>query len=270
MKQIKIIAMLFMATLILSLQSCSEESEVVPLEITVQDFAQAIAENPDAGQVIGSIEAITSKGVITFSLEGQEPEGALRIDAATGELSVADPSLFDFEERQIITATVTATVDGESQSAKVEVTITDHSIAVEGFSMEVNENPDANQLLGKVEATTNTGELVFSLDSQEPAGALRIDATTGELSVADPSLFDFEERQVITATVTATVDGESQSATIEIEIKDVDESLDGVSFIFTWQTDTDNEECIIPIHYFYNYDYTNRLGRWYSRCASGR
>jgi len=136
-------------------------------EISSQDFTVAIDENPTDGEVVGTI-AVTGGGTLSHSLTSQTPAGALNIDANTGELTVADANLFDFETNPVITANIT--VDNGVNTVMVVATV--------------------------------KGTASFSITSQTPMGALNIDANTGELTVADPNLFDFETNPVITANIT--------------------------------------------------------------------
>ena len=66
-----------------------------------------------------------------------------------------------------------------------------------------------------------SGASGFSITSQTPTGALSINPSTGELTVADATLFDFEINPVITATV-AVVDAVN-TGTVTINLRNVNE-----------------------------------------------
>ena len=83
-------------------------------------------------------------------------------------------------------------------------------VEVEDFEITIDENQQAGTVLGTVEATTNKKTLSFEIQSQTPAGAFAIDATTGEITVADASKFDFETNPVIAGVVLA-VNGKVES-----------------------------------------------------------
>jgi hypothetical protein len=113
-----------------TLISCSKDShDPVPqeIEITVSttDFSITIDENPTIGQVIGSVQGSTNEGTVTFSITEQIPEGAFSIDASSGELKVADETLFDFETNPTITGTVQVANGAVSENASVEITLND-------------------------------------------------------------------------------------------------------------------------------------------------
>jgi len=110
------------------LVACSKDEAPAPAEINLLNFEASIDENPTNGQVIGSLTATTSSGTLSFALSEQNPGGALAINAATGELSVANAALFDFSVRQTITATATARVGNSSRSANVIININEVAI----------------------------------------------------------------------------------------------------------------------------------------------
>ena len=92
--------------------------------VTAQNFATTIAENPTLGQTMGSVTA-SGVGVFAFSISTQNPTGAILINPLTGEITVADPTLFDYETRQSITGTYTVTSGAASDQASITITITD-------------------------------------------------------------------------------------------------------------------------------------------------
>ncbi len=93
----------------LSFVSCSKDSdEPSPAEtsVTTVDFSKTMDENPTNGQLIGTVQGSTNEGSVTFSITEQNPAGAFAIDSASGELKVADETLFNFEINPTITGTV--------------------------------------------------------------------------------------------------------------------------------------------------------------------
>lgn len=65
-------------------------------------------------------------------------------------------------------------------------------IRADNFSTTMEEEPPIGKVIGKLSATTNIGELRFSIISSEDY--FSVDSITGELYVRDPSFFDFEKR----------------------------------------------------------------------------
>ncbi len=113
-----------------TLVSCSKDSdEPTPQEIaitvTTENFTKIMDENPLNGQIIGAVLGSTNEGSVTFSITEQSPLGAFSIDAASGELKVADAMLFDFETNPTITGTVKVANGVASQIALVTITLND-------------------------------------------------------------------------------------------------------------------------------------------------
>lgn len=189
-------------------------------ELSTQNFTTTIDENPTNGQSIGVLQA-NGDGTLSYSINTQSPAGALAINANTGELTVADATLFDFETNSTITANIAVDNSGNVQNITATITLNDvNELSLQDFSITIDENPTDGQIIGTVQSSggTATG---FSITSQAPNGALNVDANTGELSVADPTLFDFETNPTITATVSA--NGSLNTASITINLNDIDE-----------------------------------------------
>ncbi len=248
MKNFNYLFLLAFASLLL-FSSCGSEDEPTPLELAFADLNFTIDENPTAGQEIATAKAVVNRGDIAYALSNQSPTGAMKIDAKTGKLTVANASVFDFETNPTITATASATVEGVSKTATITVTVNDLDetvptvITISDFNTTIDENQSSGTSLGTVTATVNQGSLNFAITSQAPTGAIAIDANTGELTVADASQFDFETNPTLTATVEATANGETKSATATVTLNDVNESND---FVTTWRTTTANETITIP------------------------
>lgn len=140
---------------ILSITSCSsdDDSPQTP-SITLQDLEVTIDENPTNGVVIGTVQSNSSSS-LTFSIVSQTPAGALEIDSVTGELTVLDNGLFDFEANPTITATVSAT--GASNQSTVTINLDN-----------VNEIGDFNHggIVFWVDPTDNTKGLVCAVTDQ--------------------------------------------------------------------------------------------------------
>ncbi|RYC53146.1 hypothetical protein DN53_02705 [Flagellimonas olearia] len=188
-------------------------------EVSAQSLEVSIDENPVDGQVLGTLQVTGSTS--GFAITTQSPQGAMNIDANTGEITVSDASLFDFETNPLLTATVSI-VDAQNP-VSVTVNLNDVlEITIQDFTVTVDENPNDGQVLGNIQANGN-GTLSYSITAQSPVGAMAINTGTGELTVLDPNLFDFETNPVITADISVTDGTESISATATINLNDVDE-----------------------------------------------
>lgn len=156
MKSIQLITLLSLALITFS---CDSEESRLPLGITVSapDFSIEINENPEAGTSLGMLTAIASDGsTIQFGnivaedsenskFESETPIGALDIDNNTGELTIKDASLFDFDLNTEINATVNATSGNVSEAIAINVFLTqilnfnsDLEVLIELHDSEIN------------------------------------------------------------------------------------------------------------------------------------
>ena len=163
---------------------------------------------------------------MTFLIQEQTPENAFKINTSTGEITVFSESLFDFETNPTITGIVKAENGDIFDTASITINLNDLSeitVSLSDFTININENPTANQSLGIVQATTNQGSLTYSITEQSPDNAIAINSTTGELTVLTESLFDFETNPTITGIVKTENGDVSDTASITINLNDVNE-----------------------------------------------
>ncbi|WP_109852950.1 hypothetical protein [Aquimarina sp. AU58] len=205
---------------------------IVKATITTKDFETTIDENPDQGKELGTIEATTDEGELTYTIKTEEPTGAFAIDNKTGKLTVKEATLFDYETRDQLTAIVLIKSGEESEEAKITVYLNDingvATITVKNLEVTINENPNEQEYLGFIEATTDQGELTYILKNENPEGAFMLEKDNGtegvtgvHIQVKDAALFDYEARNQLTATVLV-INGEtSKEATIKINLNDI-------------------------------------------------
>ena len=132
----------------------------------------------------------------------------------------------------------------DDQNGSVTITASD-------FTATIDENPDAMAAIGTVTASaSDNSTLTYSISTQSVAGALAIDASTGALTVADASAFDYETNTSITGTYKATSGDVEEEGDINITINDVDEA-----FILTFRTTTANESVTIGTFSDFTYNF---------------
>jgi len=90
-------------------------------------------------------------------------------------------------------------------------------VTVADFSLTLEEGTIADgEVIGQVRGTSNQGSVNFEITSQTPTGALTIDPTIGELTVADVSHFISDEQ--ISAVVTITKDDIVKTSNLKIAV----------------------------------------------------
>lgn len=137
-----------------------------------------------------------------------------------------------------------------------EPTPTPTEITFDSISLSIAENPADGQVIGTIPGSVNVGDLAFSLRDQNPADAMAIDPNTGQLTVKNASLFDFEVNPTISATGVASVGNNEKTATITVMVTDLPNTEGTEPFITKWKTTTANELVEIGINPDFTYDYT--------------
>uniref|UniRef100_UPI0040470B00 cadherin repeat domain-containing protein n=1 Tax=Flavobacterium sp. TaxID=239 RepID=UPI0040470B00 len=134
--------------------SCSSDDDANTASVNLQDLAVTIDENPTNGQVIGTVQS-NSANPLTFSIVSQSPSGALEIDATTGELTVLDAGVYDFETNPTITAVISSSEAVNTATVTVNL-------------LNVNEIGDFNYggIVFWVNPTDNTKGLVCAVTDQ--------------------------------------------------------------------------------------------------------
>ena len=122
MKKLTFIALILLFTTI----SCTREennSSEINNEVTTVDLTITMTENPENGDSVGVVEGISDIGTLSFTILDQTPEGAMIIDASTGELTVADKTEFEYQINPILIATVSVSNGINSETSLVTVNL---------------------------------------------------------------------------------------------------------------------------------------------------
>ena len=175
--------------------ACSKSTEPTPSSnITTADFSVTIDENPTDAQVLGTINGTSDAGAVTFSISTSSAEGAFSINTNTGELSVADKALFDYEISTAITATVTVADGISTATSNVTVNLNDLSTIWSGAKTTFYKPANADYTLEAFQdritdnvwiTRKNSGTLINFLDDSgttAPEGVRMAYGTTAQLA----------------------------------------------------------------------------------------
>nr|MDJ0945407.1 cadherin domain-containing protein [Kiloniellales bacterium] len=191
----------------------------------------SVAENSADGTTVGSV-AVTDPDAAdsaSYALT-DDAGGRFAIDAATGEITVADGSLLDHEAAASHDVTVRVTDGGGlTYTETFSITVGDVNeaptdLALTGSS--VAENSADGTPVGSVSVTDpDVGDSASYALTDDAGGRFAIDSTTGEITVADGSLLDHEAAASHDVTVRVT-DGASNTytETFSISVGDVNEA----------------------------------------------
>ncbi|QQL45499.1 cadherin domain-containing protein [Sulfuriroseicoccus oceanibius] len=194
----------------------------------VDDVTLAVAENAEAGAVVGTVAATDADAgdVVSYAITAGDETGAFVIDSSTGEITTT--AALDYEATASYALTVTATDrSGESGAAVVTVNVTNENEApvVVAGSASVNEDASIGSVVTTVVASDVDADdvLGYAIVDGNAGGAFAIDAASGEITVA--GALDFETLESYTLTVRATdAGGLSDSAAIALAVVDVNEA----------------------------------------------
>lgn len=216
------------ATMTVNVNNVNDDAPVVT---TGQSFN--VDENAANGTAVGTMQATdvdSPASALSYSIVSGNTNGAFAINSATGQITVADSTQLDFETTPSFTLGVTA-FDGKNTSTIGTLTISvnnlndDAPVITAGQSFSVNENAASGTVLGTVLATDVDSPASalqsFSIVSGNTNGALAINATTGQITVANGAQLDAEAGP-ITLGVTVS-DGRNTSAvgTVVVNVADV-------------------------------------------------
>jgi len=194
-----------------------------------------ITENAPLGAVVGTLQATDidqSFNPQDWTIVSGNNAGIFAIDASTGQITVADPSLLDFELSASHTLSITVS-DGVNTSASVDITILVDAVTSDIGAL-LDTDAAANQVDENIAPGSNVGITLNAVDadsadtvSYELSGAalglFQIDAQTGVVTTAAPMDFENQAFHTITAIATSS-DGSQSSADFTISISDVNEN----------------------------------------------
>ena len=198
---------------------------------TATDASFALAENSANGTMVGSVSAsdVDAGDTLSYAITGGDPGGAFSIDAATGEITVADSTQLDFETTPVFNLTVTVTdAGGLTDTAAVTVSLTNVNEVptATDAAFALAENSADGTVVGTVSASdVDAGDtLSYAITGGDPGGAFAIDAATGEITVADSTQLDFETTPVFNLAVTVTdAGGLTDTAAVTVSLTNVNE-----------------------------------------------
>jgi len=193
--------------------------------------ANSVDENSAIGTSVGIQAAAVDPDAadsVSFSLLNTT-NNSFAIDSSTGEVVTIE--VLDAEVQSSYSITVVATSsDGSTSSQVFSIDVNDlneSAPVASPIEVSIAENPAAGELVATLSATdVDVSDVVgnWTIVSGNSSNAFALDATTGELTINDGSLFDAEISTLHTLEVTVS-DGQFTSipVTITINVTDVNE-----------------------------------------------
>jgi Ca2+-binding RTX toxin-like protein len=232
------------------------------LTITVADVNDApatynqtfnLAENSAVGALVVRANGLTplnrvaasdedAGATLTYAILGGNTGGTFAIHAGTGQISVANASLLDYEvpANRVFTLTVRVSDGTLSTDAIVTINITDVNEPLSAPTLSastINENSPNGTIIGTLAAIDPEGQpITYTLT--DTAGG-RFSIVGNQLRVADGSLLDFETNTSHSITVQASDGVHTQTQSFTITVNDVNEgSLNVLPASFSGAEDT--------------------------------
>ena len=193
------------------------------------DGATMIVEGAADGTSVGTLTTVDADPVDThtYSLT-DDAGGRFAVNATTGEITVADGSLLDYETTTSHDITVEVTDSAgftysETFTIQVENNFAPTDLDLSGNT--VDENSANGTVVGTASATdpNDTDSFTYSL-TDDAGGRFAIDPNTGEITVANGSLLDHETNASHNVTIEVTdSDGNTYNEVFTINVGDVNE-----------------------------------------------
>jgi hypothetical protein len=205
-----------------------------------EPYAFTVAENSAAATVVGSVPALdpdatAPNNALTHAITTGNGAGVFAINAATGQITVANGSALNFEATTSFTLGVAVTDGGTppgSDTSTVTISLSDVNEAptVGNGSFTLPENSANGTAVGSVgisDPDLPAQSFVWTIAAGNTGGAFAIDAATGALTVATSAVLDFETIPTFTLSVQATDNGvpaQSGTAMVTVNLANVNEA----------------------------------------------
>ncbi|MGI9287982.1 MAG: cadherin domain-containing protein, partial [Pseudomonadales bacterium] len=229
---------------------------------TLADQSFTLAENSPNGFSVGTIafNDLDASDNHTFNITGGTGSTAFNINSTTGEITVAESSILDFELNPVLTLTVQITDDGTpalSASATITIGLTDIA------EFDVSAVYDSDTTVNTVSADSPIGSAVgitviandadasdtvtYSLDD-DAGGLFAIDSTTGIVTLNAPLNAQAAKSHAIVARAAST-DGSASTQAFNIEIQNSNNNSGNSVVIDTdFTDDADSESSSPPLY----------------------
>ena len=187
----------------------------------------SIVENAAIGTAVGTVDASDEDGdVLTFSITAGNTDDTFRLDAGTGEITVA--GALDYETTSTYTLQVSVLDGALSDVADVIIDITDirneHTPVMSGQTFSIAENAATGTSVGTVVANDEDGDaLNFTITAGNTGDAFQINAGKGGITVKSSAPLDFETMPTFTLTIEVSDGDFLVSASVTVNLTDVDE-----------------------------------------------
>ncbi len=96
---------------------------------------------------------------------------------------------------------------------------------IDNYSISIPENPFEGEVIGTIPVPEDLRDITFSIATQQPDGAVEINAVGGQLKVLDSTLFDYDVRQSIIVRAKVLSGVRSSTVFVTINLIDLDDPI---------------------------------------------
>ena len=193
----------------------------------------SVAENAASGTVIATLQGVDADAgdTLTYSIVG----GDANFEIVGNQIRVKAGASLDYETATSHTLTLRVSDSGGlTRDETMTIRVTDVNEAPTGLSLSassVTENAANGTVVGTISGTDpDTGDTKTYSLTDTAGGRFAIDASTGQITVADGSLLDFESATTHSVTVRVTDSGGlTYDETFTINVTNVNETPTAVS-----------------------------------------
>jgi VCBS repeat-containing protein len=199
---------------------------------TAEDDTFVVDENTVNGTSVGTVSASDPDvgDSLSYGITAGNTGDAFAIGNSTGEITVNDSSVLDYETTPSFDLTVVVTDTGNlTDSASITITVNDvnETPTANDDTFAVDENSANGTPVGTVSASDqDAGDgLTYAITAGNRGDAFAIGPSTGEITVNDSSMLDYETTPTFDLTVVVTDTGNlTDSASITITVTDVNDT----------------------------------------------
>jgi len=202
---------------------------VTDSEPMISNQSFTVDENAKKGAAVGTVALDPGdQNSINYSISAGNTGGAFAINASSGQITVEDTTVIDFEIATSFGLTVVVTDDSgtTTDSATVTIAIADIKPMVGDQSFNVLENqPNATNVGTVILDEGDNNNVTFSITSGNTGTAFAIDSENGQITIANTEAIDFETSSSFSLTVQVTDDGGTTTDTgiVTLNIQDVND-----------------------------------------------
>ena len=190
-----------------------------------------MAENPALNQSVGFVHARDSDAgdTIAYSITGGTGASHFAVNAATGEITVTNPSAINFESTTSFTLDIRAQDAGglsATQTVTINITnVNEAPVLNAGGPFTVTENAANNTLVGTMTASDPDAAttLTYSITSGDTRGVFSIN-NSGQIRVANTNYLDYELQGTYTLNIRVSDGTLTDNETITINLTNINEN----------------------------------------------